>query len=96
MLCQCVSQASLCDGQRQCSDDSDEIGCFNIPEIPADPSPTVGVVTFVPADKVQNGVGYVITPVEYDVNGAVTCPETHFQCPGDVSGSRKRRMRGSV
>ena len=84
-----MSQADLCDGQRQCSDESDETGCLQV-KIPDDPSPSGGVITFVPADKVKSGVGYVITQTEYDINGAVTCPMTHFQCPGDVFRGKRR------
>ena len=84
-----MSQAQLCDGERQCSDKSDETGCFHvISRSVQKPSPPPGLITFAPAHKTTTGGarGYVITQVEDDVSGAVQCPETQFQCPGDVSG----------
>ena len=82
----------MCDGQRHCSDLSDESYCegtmfeeFSSSMHPL-PVPPPAVITFLPASKEVEtrriGLGYVISLVQRNTHGQDLCPETHFQCPG--------------
>ena len=78
----------MCDGQRDCTDYSDESYCTRkeFTDFTPLPFPPPATITFLPASKglkaERNGVGYIISPVQHDTQGEALCPPTHFQCPG--------------
>jgi len=83
---QCVKRSTLCDGQRDCVDGTDEDSCFFSTVTKIRRSPPPGLVRFTPLSstgKDQSPFDITPLPAAGDASNSSSCPETHFQCPGD-------------
>ena len=85
-MLQCVKQSTLCDSQRDCVDGTDEDSCFFSTVTKIRRSPPPGLVRFTPLSstgKDQSPFDITPLPAAGDASNSSSCPETHFQCPGD-------------
>ena len=85
-MLQCVKRSTLCDGQRDCVDGIDEDSCFFSTVTKIRRSPPPGLFRFTPLSstgKDQSPFDITPLPAAGDASNSSSCPETHFQCPGD-------------
>ena len=85
-MLQCVKRSTLCDGQRDCVDGIDEDSCFFSTVTKIRRSPPPGLFRFTPLSstgKDQSPFDITPLPAAGDASNSSSCPETHFQRPGD-------------
>ncbi|XP_070179106.1 G-protein coupled receptor GRL101-like [Littorina saxatilis] len=83
---QCIRLDQWCDGQSDCFNGIDQLGCVNS-IVHTDATglysslPPPAVVHLDPTS--ESRISVTMTPLPTNPVGVPYCPETHFQCPGD-------------
>ena len=85
-MLQCVKRSALCNGQRDCTHGTDEDQCFFDTVLKVRRPPPPGLVRFTPLSSTgKDLLPFAISPLPdaRETSNSSSCPETHFQCPGN-------------